>query len=398
MSSTEKAESEKVTRRSFLKKLGGAVFVISFAGLTWRMFDQGVFSTGKGPAYEPWNRSEEKVKEGPLALVSDAILASNPHNTQPWLFKVTDTYIELYADESRNLGAFDPLRREMFIGLGCAIENLLLSANAHGYDPKLTYSPNKLEPYCIARIDLIQGTKYDSPLYQAIPHRHTHRGEYDPNQLISKSILTDIIDLIADEETVKISWFSTSEEKKRIGNLIVKSTEAIIADEEMSVESNKWFKENWKDIQDERDGITLDAQGSSFLIRALGKILPPMSHERNNQFWLSSTKNTHTATATAYGLISVRNMNDNEQRARAGRAWQRIHLYGTNLGLAMQPLNQLNEMIDRETKLGGPAPFRTEFKKVAGDPSWGGLFIFRCGYPLKETHPSPRRSIREVIL
>ena len=37
-----------------------------------------------------------------------AILAASPHNTQPWLFKVTDSWIELYMDTQRNVGALDP--------------------------------------------------------------------------------------------------------------------------------------------------------------------------------------------------------------------------------------------------------------------------------------------------
>ncbi|CAG9623484.1 Acg family FMN-binding oxidoreductase [Sutcliffiella rhizosphaerae] len=390
-------EKDKMSRRTFLKKSGATFFIVTWAGITWRAVDQGVFSTGKGPAFEPWDTSKENVKTGTLALVNNAILASNPHNTQPWLFKVTDNYIELYADESRNLGTIDPFRREMFIGLGCAIENIMLSAEAHGYESSLFYKPNSLDPYCIARINLESGEKYESPLYNAIPYRHTHRGAYDLDQPIENKVLNEMENIILDELKVKLSWFTTRDEKNKIGNLIVQATEAIISDKEMSADSNKWFKENWKDIQEERDGITLDAQGGSNLIRAFGKILPPLSHEKNDQFWLSATQSTHTATAMAYGFISVKNSSDNEQRARAGRAWQRIHLYGTSLGIGMHPLNQLNEMADREKALQAPDHFSAELKKIT-DPSWNGLFIFRLGYPLKETNKSPRRAISEVVL
>jgi nitroreductase len=68
------------------------------------------------------------AREGPLALVRAALLASNPHNTQPWLFKLTPAKVELYAHTARNLGSFDPYLREMHIGLGCALENMLLAA------------------------------------------------------------------------------------------------------------------------------------------------------------------------------------------------------------------------------------------------------------------------------
>ena len=60
----------------------------------------------------------------PLALVAAAILAANPHDTQPWLFRIADETIEVLADASRHLGAMDPYLREMHIGLGAAIENL----------------------------------------------------------------------------------------------------------------------------------------------------------------------------------------------------------------------------------------------------------------------------------
>ncbi len=64
----------------------------------------------------------------PLALVAAGILASNPHNTQPWIFRVTDTQIDILADTRRHLGTFDPYLREMHLGLGCAVENMALAA------------------------------------------------------------------------------------------------------------------------------------------------------------------------------------------------------------------------------------------------------------------------------
>ncbi|TSB47711.1 twin-arginine translocation signal domain-containing protein [Alkalicoccobacillus porphyridii] len=387
---------KQISRRDFLKRSGAAVFILSWAGLTWRAVDQGVFSTGKGAAYEPWDGSTEQ--EGALLLVNDAILASNPHNTQPWLFKVNASYIEIYADESRNLGSLDPLRREMFIGLGCAIENLMISANAHGYSTRLHYHPNPLDSSCIARVELENESVRKSELYDYIPLRQTHRGAYHTDRKVSASILSDLENLILDERLVKLNWITTPNEKSKISDLTVKATEAIIANEQMSADSNNWFKESWNEIQDERDGITLDAQGGSFFIRTLGKLLPPLSHEKNNEFWLASTKDTQTATAAAYGMILVKDAEDNEQRARAGRAWQRMHLYGAGVGLGMQPLCQLNEMADHEKSNGLSDDFRAELMQLTRDPGWNSIFIFRCGFPVKETHKSPRRSVEDVVI
>ena len=132
-------------RRSFLKG-AGAVTVVVAGGGVWRAYDQGVFSVGEGPAYEPWKdwRKDSNNQDATLALVRAAILAASPHNTQPWLFKVTNSSIESYVDTGRNVGALDPYLREEHIGMGCALENLMLAAGANGYQATVTLFPGKL--------------------------------------------------------------------------------------------------------------------------------------------------------------------------------------------------------------------------------------------------------------
>src|ERR1700720_4800428 len=132
-------------RRSFLKVVG-VVTVVVVGGGVWRAYDQGVFSSGEGPAYEPWKDWRNNSTDGALALVRAAILAASPHNTQPWLFKVTNSSIELYIDTQRNVGALDPYLREEHIGMGCALENLMLAAPADGYAGTPTLQPGKLGP------------------------------------------------------------------------------------------------------------------------------------------------------------------------------------------------------------------------------------------------------------
>src|SRR5271169_4244928 len=132
-----------MNRRSFLKA-GGVVSVLVAGGGVWRACEQGAFSAGEGPAYEPWKDWRTGPDGDPLALVRAAILAASPHNTQPWLFKVSSSQIELYLDTKRNVGALDPYLREEHIGIGCALENLLLAAAANGYAAVATLLPAKL--------------------------------------------------------------------------------------------------------------------------------------------------------------------------------------------------------------------------------------------------------------
>src|SRR5262249_24742405 len=63
------------------------------------------------------------ASSGTLQLAAAAIAAASPYNTQPWLFRLSEDRIELFADEDRNLAALDPYRREFYMGLGCATEN-----------------------------------------------------------------------------------------------------------------------------------------------------------------------------------------------------------------------------------------------------------------------------------
>lgn len=86
----------------------GSLIAVS-GGLVYRAVDRGVFSALQGPAYEPWQNWREP-QAGPLNLVRAAILAANPHNMQPWRFRVGDDQIDLYVDTTRNIGAVDPLR------------------------------------------------------------------------------------------------------------------------------------------------------------------------------------------------------------------------------------------------------------------------------------------------
>jgi nitroreductase len=52
----------------------------------------------------------------------------------------------LYIDTKRNVGALDPYLREEHIGMGCALENLMLAAAANGYQTTLTLFSGKLGP------------------------------------------------------------------------------------------------------------------------------------------------------------------------------------------------------------------------------------------------------------
>jgi hypothetical protein len=124
--------------------LVGSAAALLLGGLGFRAWDRGVWSGGKGVAYAPWKNSQGNANDGVRRPLRAAILAANPHDTQPWLFRVKENTITLFADRARNLGSFDPFRREMHLGLGAAIENLALAARAQGFSAGINPAEGKL--------------------------------------------------------------------------------------------------------------------------------------------------------------------------------------------------------------------------------------------------------------
>jgi nitroreductase len=384
------------TRRTFLKIAAGAGVALAGAA-AWRAWDQGVFSTGEGPAYAAWKTWQSDAPSPVHRLVRAAILAANPHNTQPWRFRVTPGTVDLFADRTRNIGTIDPYLREMHIGLGCALENLLLAAPASGFACELELLPTPSDPAHVASVRLKPQTVSTSALYEAIPRRHTNRGAYD-SRPVSAATLEQMQALAGDLPLVTVKWLVTPDARRQLGEQIVQATQAIIADREQSRDSAAWFRGDWHAIQERRDGLTVDAQALPGWLRVAAKVLPPVSQEQADDIWLKATRGVQVATAAAFGIVLARDAADNASRIQGGRLWQRMQLYGQTEGIAMQPLNQLSERADRERSLSIESRFGNALKDIIGDPGWHALMPFRLGYPTLAPLPSPRRHVEEVIV
>ena len=273
----------------------------------------------------------------------------------------------------------------------------MVAAQAKGYAPQLVVFPDAADPSLIAHVELKPGAVSSVALYQAIPHRHTHRAPFDTTRALSQNTLIALDQVVSDIEGARIVWFAAGAAKGQVGELIVEAAQAISADDEQSTDSFRWWRDGWSDIQRFKDGMTIDAAGLSPLITALGKILPPQSREQNDQTWVQQTRDNYVKTAAAFGIVVVRDASHNRQRIAGGRLYQRLHLAAVNTGLAMQPLNQLTERIDRENLSGLPPRFTQAVAELIPDPDWQPLMSFRIGYPTAQPSPSPRRPAESVI-
>jgi hypothetical protein len=278
----------RVNRRTLLQRAGlglGTILVAGSGALGYRAYDQGVLQVGDGPAYTPWSSWREQ--RGLFRLVGAAILAPSPHNAQPWLFRVGSGRVDLYADRARWTGATDPFRREQYVGLGAALENLLLTANADGYEPKVTLLPDGSDSSHVARIELAQSSTRASALYGQIPSRHTNRYPYVQN----KGVPTAALDAMAGLSNsasgdARLLWFTGVAQRSLIGELLVQATEALMADPDQSASDYAWFRQGWDEIQRQRDGITIDAAGLSDLVpRSQSSSQPSHKRRRMTPGW-----------------------------------------------------------------------------------------------------------------
>jgi len=152
-----------------------------------------------------------------------------------WLTEIVGC--ALHIDTQRNVGALDPYLREEYIGMGCALENLMLAAPANGYTTAAALLPEKLgpipaepKPQLLARVNLASGKREENELYNAIPRRHTNRGPYDPRKAISHDFLDALKHLPGDYADAKLFLFTAEADRKKIAQISSVANTEIFSD------------------------------------------------------------------------------------------------------------------------------------------------------------------------
>jgi nitroreductase len=374
-----------VSRRAMMAGGAGAAVLAAFG---YRGVDRGAFSNGKGPAYAAWQAWRGRPGEGITRPIHAAILASSAHNTQPWLFEAHEDVITLYADLSKNLGAADPFRRELFASIGCTLHNLSLAAGAVPERLSLDLA-DRLHPNPASDVVKICDLVPSRPRGSAtIAKRHTNRGPYQDRAVPAEFFRAN----------PNARFVSDPGAVKELGALIIEATGRFIADPEMSRDSGRWMRTGRREIERYRDGVTVDTAGLSPLMTGLAKMLPDQDSATADKYWLASTRDVQVPTAPAFGVLFSSNRLSAHQAIAAGSAWQQLHLAATEAGLAAQPMNAPIEVMDRDHFLGRSNSYARDIAKIAKLPlAADPAFLFRIGYAARPAALSPRRRFEDVL-
>jgi len=141
----------------------------------------------QGNNYTPWRtKLSQKGEDTDLdQILRLAILAPSSHNSQPWILKIKDNTILVYADFSRRLNVSDTNDRQLHISIGCAITNATVAADYFNYLSKIEYFPDSADKNLLARITFIpnpQSSSGQDHLAHSILTRVTNRNRYEADQ------------------------------------------------------------------------------------------------------------------------------------------------------------------------------------------------------------------------
>ncbi len=383
-----------INRRAALGLAAGTGAALVLA----RAFDQGLIYDFGSPGLAAWRDWDARRYDGPLALVSAGILASSPHNTQPWRFAVNRLGVDIFEMPARTLGSMDPFGRERRAGLGAAIHNMALAASSIGRSAVVRLLPDSGNPDHAARVELGPDNSGGAPhpLLPAIVRRHTHRGPWT-GAPISDADLAALADFPRDSAISLQIFAAASPRGQRFAALTGDATAAIAADAAMMADSHRWFRHSRCDQDNDRDGLALRTSGVSPLLAFAGAMLPDQSPAAEGKYWLAATRDVALPTASTYALISAADIHDRRTALLVGAAWQRLHLIATARGLAAQPLNQLPEIIDRARQQGRPSAFARDARALIDDSGRSISFALRLGRADSPAPASLRRPVSDVI-
>ena len=267
-------------------------------------------------------------------LVKHAIKAPSGHNTQPWKFYVYDSAIEVFPDFQKTLPVVDSEHRELYISLGCAVENLCIAAREKGFQPETTIRKKNDTLYTIY-ISFENAQAQSSPLFPAIEKRQTNRSEYN-HHVISRDTIQMLEEMNCQPGTHFYLHKRESKMYEALSRYIYKGNEIQMQNKAFKNELISWIRFNKKHVEQTQNGLTNEVMGTPAVPPFLGKLIVSAVLNPKNQ---NKTDEKHLASSSHLVLFTTENNTPNEW-IELGRTLERFLLTTTNLGLANAYMNQ----------------------------------------------------------
>jgi len=313
----------------------------------------------------------EHWREMARHMVGQAILAPSSHNTQPWIFRIGRSEIDLIADKARALLVNDPDNRELSMSCGAALMNLRIAAANREAGIQVERLPDNSEPDWIARAMMSDSVEPNGlgALADSVPLRRTYRKEFAHRELDDATI-SQLIDT-AEMEGAQLRPLRTEEARLEAAALISEGDAA-------QWDDTHWRKELAASMHPRRrgDGLTVPA------------LAAPITRMVVRMFDMGGgvgTKDRQLAEASPLLAVLCTEHDDVRTWIRAGEALQRVLLTACQCGLQASYLNQPIQV----------ASLRPRLQDLVG----GGFpqILLRFGYPTEAIPMAPRRPIEDVI-
>jgi hypothetical protein len=284
--------------------------------------------------------------------------------------------IEIRPDFARRLPTVDPNDRELWISLGCALENLIIAARAAGYESEVTY-PDAAD---FIHVRLKPSTPESGALFQAIPLRQNTRSEFDGRRVPAGDL--DQLLTLPLEPGVTLRAVTRATDVETVLEYVNRGNLTQYADKAFVDELIHWVRFNKQEALSSRDGLYSASAGRPQVPRWLGQVI--VARTTPQQQADADAKNLRSSA----GAIVVASQFDSKTSwVRTGQVYGRVALKLTSLNLTSAFLNQPIEV----------AAVRGQFQSGLALGDALPQLLFRFGY----AHPLPRslrRPLDQVIV
>ena len=312
-----------------------------------------------------------------LTLITAATQAPSGHNSQPWWFETSEHSIVIKPNFEKALPAVDSQHRELFISLGCALENLCLKATQLHYQTEVSISDEG-----VITIGLQQSaTVTPNPLAEVIAKRQTNRSEYD-HKRIDPALLQSLVDKT--EATGIFTFANGSPLFEQLTQTVLQGNTAQMSDPAFKNELLSWIRFNKKHSESTNDGLSYAVLGAPNLPRWVTEPIVKGSLNAKTQ---NKTDLKKILSSSDMVLITTE-QNDIHTWIQTGRTLERFLLLLTEAGIAHAYLNQPCEVLEVNTSLREKLPVSA--------PIYPQILL-RIGYA-KPVAYSKRKDIKEVII